>query len=311
MSSNIQQSNLSQIFECKTCDYYTSNKKDFNKHIKTNKHKRAILAISAMGSSLENPQKSPKIPKSFTCDICQKEYKDNTGLWRHKKKCGVMHAPNAGQNDTIVGVLMNTIKEQQGMIDKLVDVVKSSSLGTNNSINNSNSHNHTNSHNKTFNLQFFLNETCKDAMNITDFVNSIKLSLQDFENMGELGYAENISQIFLKGLNELDVTKRPIHCSDVKREILHIKDQDKWEKDTDKKLVKNAITKLSNKNLMLMDNWKRENPGCTEYNNRKNDLYLKLMIESLGPADACAEKKEYGKIIKKIASHTIIDKTIM
>lgn len=311
MSSNIQQSKMSQTFECKTCDYYTCNKYDFNKHNNTIKHKQAILAISAMDVSLENRKKSQKIPKSFTCDICQKEYKDNTGLWRHKKKCGVKQEPNVCQNDTMVGVLMNTIKEQQCMIDKLVDVVKSSSFGTNNSINHSNNHNHTNSHNKTFNLQFFLNETCKDAMNITDFINSIKLSLQDFENMGELGYAENISQIFLKGLNELDITKRPIHCSDVKREILHIKDQDKWEKDTDKKLVKNAITKLSNKNLMLMDDWKRENPGCTEYDNRKNDLYLKLMIESLGPADACAEKNEYGKIIKKIASHTIIDKTIM
>lgn len=305
MSSNNQQSNLSQIFECKTCDYYTCNKKDFNKHNETIKHKQGILAISAMGVSLENPQKSPKIPKSFTCEICQKGYKDNTGLWRHKKKCGLKQELNAGQNDTMVGALMNTIKEQQCMIDKLVDVVKSSSFGTNHS----NNHNHTNSHNKTFNLQFFLNDTCKDAMNITDFVNSIKLNLQDFENMGELGYAENISQIFLKGLNELDVTKRPIHCSDAKREILHIKDQDKWEKDTDKKLVKNAITKLSNKNLMLMDNWKRENPGCTHYDNRKNDLYLKLMTESLGPADASTEKRDYGKIIKKIATHTIIDRT--
>jgi len=304
---------MSQIFECKTCDYYTCNKKDFNKHNETIKHKQGILAISAMGSSSENRKKSQEIPKSFTCEFCQKEYKDNTGLWRHKKKCGLKQDPNAVQNDTLVGALMNTIKEQRGMIDKLVDVVKSSSFGTtnnnNNNINHINNHTTTNSHNKTFNLQFFLNDTCKDAMNITDFVNSIKLSLYDFENMGELGYAENISQIFLKGLNELDVTKRPIHCSDAKREILHIKDQDRWEKDTDKKLVKNAINRLSNKNLMLLDDWKRENPGCTHYDNRKNDLYLKLMTESLGPADASTEKRDYGKIIKKIATHTIIDRT--
>ena len=171
-----------------------------------------------------------------------------------------------------------------------------------------NCHNTTNSHNKTFNLQFFLNETCKDAMNITDFVNSLKLTLQDLEQVGELGYAEGISRMFVKGLNDLEVTKRPIHCSDLKREVLHIKDKDAWEKDENKDRLKKAIKDLSNKNFMLMDDWQKENPGCKEYNNHKNDIYLKMMIESLGPADASAEKRDFGKIIRTIAKNTIIDR---
>ena len=112
-----------------------------------------------------------------------------------------------------------------------------------------NSHNtitHTNSHNKTFNLQFFLNETCKDAMNIQDFIKSLQLNIQDLESVGELGYAEGISRMFVKGLNELEVTKRPIHCSDLKREVIHIKDKDVWEKDTSNQdKLKKAIKDLS------------------------------------------------------------------
>ena len=173
----------------------------------------------------------------------------------------------------------------------------------------SHSHNHTNSHNKTFNLQFFLNETCKDAMNITEFVNSLKLTLHDLEQVGELGYAEGISRAFIKGLSDLEVTKRPIHCSDLKREIIHIIDQDKWERDNpNQDKLKKAIKDLSNKNIMLLDDWRKENPGCTEYAHRKNDIYLKMMVESMGPADNNAEKKDFGKIIKKIAKSTIIDK---
>ena len=146
-------------------------------------------------------------------------------------------------------------------------------------------------------------------MNITDFVNSLKLTLQDLEQVGELGYAEGISRMFVKGLNDLEVTKRPIHCSDLKRETLHIKDKDKWEKDNPAQdRLKKAIKDLSNKNIMLLDDWQKENPGCKEYDNRKNDIYLKMMVESLGPANDIAEKRDFGKIIRTIAKNTIIDR---
>ena len=114
--------------------------------------------------------------------------------------------------------------------------------------------------------------------------------------------------MFVRGLNDLEVTKRPIHCSDIKREILHIKDKDKWEKDANRDKLTKAIKDLSNKNIMLLDDWQKENPGCKEYNNRKNDIYLKLMVESMGPADDSAEKRDFGKIIRTIAKSTIIDR---
>ena len=190
-------------------------------------------------------------------------------------------------------------QENQKLQGQLIEALKDSGNTT---------YNTTNSHNKTFNLQFFLNETCKDAMNISDFVNSLKLTLHDLEQVGELGYAEGISRMFVKGLNDLEVTKRPIHCSDLKREVLHIKDKDAWEKDENNDKLKKAIKDLSNKNIMLLDDWQKENPGCKEYNNRKNDIYLKMMVESLGPADASKEKREFGKIIHTIAKNTIINR---
>jgi len=154
-----------------------------------------------------------------------------------------------------------------------------------------------------------LNETCKDAMNITDFVNSLKLNLQDLERMGELGYAEGISRMFVKGLSDLEVTKRPIHCSDLKREVIHIKDQDKWERDTtNQDRLKDAIRHLSNKNIMLLDDWQKQNPGCTEYNNNKNGLYLKIQAESMGPVNDKEERRDFSKIVRAVAKNTIIDR---
>jgi hypothetical protein len=166
-----------------------------------------------------------------------------------------------------------------------------------------------NSHNKTFNLQVFLNETCKDAMNIKDFIQSLELTLTDLEKVGELGYAEGISRMFIKGLNSLDITKRPIHCSDVKREIMHIKHEDKWEKDNaNQDKLRNIIKQLTHKNIMMLDDWKKANPGCTAYDSRKYDHYLKLTMESMGPTDEDAEKRDFNKIIRRVAESTTIDK---
>ena len=343
--SNFSNQQKSPKYSCKRCDYYTNNKKDFMKHTNTEKHKNGISATLATNDSSEMPEKSPKIPKLYQCEICQKSYKDKTGLWRHKKKCGVQNNVVVTQSPTenpvnkmfdsngekdhlgtminekiadsqddkeIIRMLVKQNNELITVINKqhtqTLDIMAKGTGDTNNSHNNINQNN---SHNNTFNLQFFLNETCKDAMNITDFVNSLKLSLQDLEKVGELGYAEGISQMFVKGLSEMEVTKRPIHCSDLKRETLHIKDQDTWEKDNaNQDKLKKVIKDLSNKNIMLLDDWKQENPGCTEYDNQKNDIYLKMMIESMGPADKAAERKDFGKIIRSIAKNTIIEKDL-
>jgi hypothetical protein len=175
-----------------------------------------------------------------------------------------------------------------------------------------NSHNttHTNSHNKAFNLNFFLNETCKDAMNIMDFVDSIKLQLSDLEKVGQIGYVEGISNIIVKNLNDLDVTERPIHCTDKKRETLYVKDEDKWEKeDEDKKKIKNVIKKVANKNIRLLQKFKEVHPDCGKSVSKFSDQYNKIIVEAMGGSgDNDSEKEE--KIIQKIAKNVTIDKEV-
>ncbi len=308
-NETISRKNPQTIFRCNFCDVSFSRKNDYDRHINTRKH--------------EMKQNETKIPQKsappFMCSKCNKVLKSRTSYWRHTKNCcgenevinkTVTPGVDEQSDDKDKDVIMLLLKQNQEFKELIVSqnnqIVELSKNGSTN-----NSYNHTNSHNKTFNLSFFLNETCKDAMNITDFVNSLKLSLNDLESVGELGYAEGISRMFVKGLNDLEVTKRPIHCSDLKRETLHIKDKDIWEKDNpNQDKLKKAIKDLSNKNIMLFDDWQRENPGYDQYDNKKNDIYLHMMVQAMGPADEAAEKRDFGKIIKSIAKNTIIDKEV-
>jgi hypothetical protein len=313
---------------CIMCDYSTVRKSSYEKHLLTRKHLHA-------NSMLTNANNQYNTDASLhICSLCNMTYSHASSLARHKKSCKklqkVANKPDivyhnncdiVEEHDETVTELKGMIyslvtqnKDMQGLItsqnNTIVDMVKTSQITTTNNNNSVHNNNYSNSHNKTFNLNFFLNETCKDAMNITDFVDSLKLSLRDLERMGELGYAEGISQAFVNGLNDLDITRRPIHCSDSKREILHIKDHDKWEKDTpNQDRLKDAIKKLSNKNIMILDDWRRENPGCTEYNHNKNNMYLRMQSEAMGPDTHETERRDFGKIIRKIARHTIINKT--
>jgi hypothetical protein len=208
------------------------------------------------------------------------------------------------QNQEFKDLLILQSTQMMEQNKTMIEVAKNSQV--NNTINNTNT---SNSHNKTFNLQFFLNETCKDAMNMKDFIKSLELSLPELENMGELGFAEGMSRVFVNRLNSLDVTKRPIHCSDVKREIIHIKDDNKWERDNaNLDRLRKIIKQLTHKNILRVDDWKKANPGCTEYNSRKNDQYLKLNMEAIGPVDQAEEKRDFGKIIRRVAESTAIDK---
>jgi hypothetical protein len=187
---------------------------------------------------------------------------------------------------------------------ELLEVIKSGTHNTNNSHNNNNTNN---SHNKTFNLQFFLNETCKDAMNIMDFVDSIKLQLSDLENVGKLGYVEGISNIITTNLKALDVTQRPIHCADKKREVLYVKDADKWEKDDEKIKIKKAIKRVACKNQRLLPKFKEEHPDCGKYHSKFSDQYNKIVVESMGGSGDNDMEKE-DKIIKNISKNVTIDK---
>ena len=175
----------------------------------------------------------------------------------------------------------------------------------NNTINQTNNNN--NSHNKTFNLQFFLNETCKDAMNIMDFVDSIKLQLSDLERVGELGYVEGISNIIVKNLKGLDVTQRHVHCTDKKRETMYIKDEDKWEKDDEQKKMHKMVRRVADKNARMLPKFKEAHPDCLKSSSRYSDQYNKIIMEAMGGrGDNDFEKEE--KIIKRVSKEVIVDK---
>jgi len=281
---------IAKKYICNICDYNTYNKSDFVKHNLTDKHKNNILTTFDNG----------KIAKKYGCENCNKEYNDRAGLWRHKKKC-VEHTETEKLENIIAAdkdLIMMLVKQNS----ELLEVIK-------NGTHNNNSHNtNTNSLNKTFNLQFFLNETCKDAMNIMDFVDSIKLQLSDLEKVGEIGYVEGISNIITTNLKALDISQRPIHCTDKKREVIYIKDEDKWEKEDEEKIkIRKAIKRVASKNQRLLPVFKEAHPDCLKSASPFSDQYNKMIVESMGGSGDNDLEKE-NKIIKKITSVTTIDK---
>jgi hypothetical protein len=271
--------------------------------LSTDKHKK-----NENGSKMvvNDSEKSPKVAQ-YECE-CGKIYKYDSGYYRHKKKClGVSKQLSDDDEDpSDKELIMMLIKQNTQLIQQNAELVKN---GTHNTTISNNSHN-TNSHNKTFNLQFFLNETCKDAMNIMDFVDSIKLQLSDLENLGKLGFVDGISNIIVKSLNSLDETKRPVHCTDTKREVMYVKDEDKWEKENDNKpKIRKLIKHVTHKNTKLLKDFKAKYPGCEKSESKYSNSYDKLVIEAFGGKGDNDEEKE-NKIIKKISNVTTIDKNV-
>ena len=293
------------IFYCKNCDYSTSKKSNYDKHTLTSKHKTATLEI--FGNSDDNP---------CVCKHCGHKYKTISGLWKHGKKC-------SQQNKT--QILLEMLKKDENVKDYLIEQNKLliSQLSEQNKTlieqntklfeiaqtnKGGNVNNHINSHNK-FNINVFLNETFKDAINLTDFVNQINLSISDLEETGKLGYAEGISQVFIKNLNGIDYTQRPIHCSDSKREILYIKEDDQWIKESDSKdKLTNAIKIVANKNIKQIPEWQKANPKYNDPSSKQNDKYMKMLCEVMSGSSKEEQQKNYSKIIKNISKEVIIDK---
>jgi hypothetical protein len=285
----------SENFVCECCDYITSKHSQYERHVLTAKHK----------NETNETLLKQKSSKKFQCLNCDVIFGSRTTLWRHKQSCNKSEElenrenqnENNDENNQDKDLIMMLVKQNS----ELLEVIKN---GTHN--NTTNSHN-TISNNKTFNLQFFLNETCKDAMNIMDFVESIKLQLTDLEKVGELGYVEGISNIIIKNLKELDVTQRPVHCTDKKREVLYIKDEDKWEKDEEKNKIRKVIKKVASKNQRLLSKFKEAHPDCSKSSSKYSDQYNKIIVESMGGSGDNDSEKE-DKIIRKITTATTIDK---
>jgi|688.fasta_scaffold151968_3 hypothetical protein len=313
MSSNENLPKTCFKFYCENCDYGTCKKSSFIEHLSTRKHKKSIKINENLPFVNEN---LPKICSDYICVNCNKKYKDNSGLWRHKNKGKCKNNIIINNDNTKVNKLYDKLHDKDELIIMLIKEnteFKSMMMEQQNMMmkvieNGTNNTNiiHTNSHNKSFNLNFFLNETCKDAMNITDFVDSIKLQLSDLEKVGEIGYVEGISNIIIKNLNALDETKRPLHCTDKKRETIYIKDQGQWEKeDENKTKLKKAINKIAHKNIKLISQFREKYPDCKKCDSQLSDKYNKMIIEAMGGSgDNNVEKEE--KIIRNITKATTI-----
>ena len=318
---------VAQIFSCEKCNYITSKRCDYNKHITTRKHLGTDGDLQT--SSLDDSQ-------NYVCE-CGKLYKHRQSLYSHKKTCTSVPIDSAHTftTTTTTASTINTVptkqpvqtnsstpstelvlelikqnKELQNVVleqnQMMLELSKTNSLVMNNSNNNTTN----NTTNNQFNLNFFLNETCKDAINLSEFMKSIKLQLVDLENTARLGYVEGISRILIRALNDMDVDKRPIHCTDVKRETVYVKEQDNWEKEnSDKDNLKRAVTFIADQNLNQIHEWKQQNPKWDDNKSHESEVLNKIYISALGGENPDEERKFMNKIIKNVIQEVVVDKT--
>ena len=305
---------MEKKFCCELCRYYTNSNKDFLKHAETQKHKNAV----------SNPDFVFQIPvrEELPCDRCKKIFKSRATLWRHKKNCSYIEQVVVKSNEIITNDLVSElIKQNKELQNTLIEQSKTvleqnsklieMSAKPNTTLiqnNNTNTTNNTTNHNP-FNLNVFLNEQCKDAISITDFVDSLNLNVADLEATGKLGYVLGISRIFINKLKELDVYERPLHCTDYKRETVYIKNQDSWEKDNSEKTkLKNIVSRIARKNLQQLPAWQAENPDYVISDTPENNEFMKISLNSLGGYTAEEENKHLDKIMRNVLKEVTVDK---
>lgn len=328
-NSNTKKSEHEYI--CDKCDYKTTNKSDYNKHLRTRKHKLTLNEIS-------------NIP-SYICNVCNSSYTTRQSLWRHKKKCNLnnnndyIHNENNSNdnvnnkysnnisnilneatidNDNITlnkTFLMEILKQNQDFKEMMIEQThefKNQFINYNNIIlelsqkeNTTITNNHTT--NNSFNLNIFLNEKCKDALNLKDFINSIVISNEDLEFVGEHGYTIGFTQKLLHELKQLDIYKRPIHCTDIKREVIHVKEDDKWDKDiNDNEKIKQMINTIAYKSFKMIAKWQQEHPECEILDSHEYKIWMDITRNTLNSGDK--NNKKLDEILKNIARCVYIDK---
>lgn len=314
---------------CEKCGFKTRHTNDYNKHLLTAKHQN-------MGFSNQFEPKNSKKPEKtqLPCSRCNKLFHSKSGLWNHNKKCSQKECDlqvvikdegsritikDLEKEDMVLKLFKenNELKElcfeqtrqlveqnkqiieQNKQMTKIIDNVKVPSIVNNGTMNN---------HNDTFNLNFFLNEKCKDAITLKDFVEGLQISIEDLENVGNNGFVKGISDIFLRGLSTLDVTKRPIHCTDMKRETIYLKDDDKWDKDDkENSKLKNAIQIVENKNLRKMPEWYTQHPGVKVLDSTDYNMQNKIIRNSCYDEYDDKSEKLRDKIIKVLCKETKIE----
>ena len=331
------------IYNCENCYFSTRNKKDYSRHLLSRKHLDINPKTSENDDyAVTITPIAPIKPMLYPCKYCNRFFKSRTTIYQHKAKCHVLQQKKEQQQleksetnyivdslsiasspvaanlaDDIIcaddkititkEMFMTLLKDNQEMMKMIKALAEQPSINnttTNN--NNTNSHNTiTNSHNPTFNMNLFLNEKCKDAMNMKDFVNSIQLNLTDLENVDRVGYVEGMSNIIIDNLQKTDVYKRPVHCSDIKRETLYVKDDDKWEREgPDHQKMVNAVLAVEQKNVALVGEWAKANPKCMNSHTRENEKYFRLSnVATDGEKDG-----NIAKVIRNVAKNVAIEK---
>jgi hypothetical protein len=286
-------------FYCEFCDFNCSKQSNYNKHLLTLKHQKTYNLFTKFTKNAVS---------QYFC-ICGKTYNHRQSLYKHKLNCKTINN-NLSNSSNLSNLsylsnlddkslIVQLLQQNQELHKSLIELSKEKNI--NNSINNSN--------NKTFNLQLFLNETCKDAMNISDFVQTIKPQLLDLETTGRLGYVEGITNIILNNLKTLKIHERPLHCSDQKREVFYIKDNNTWNKeDHNKPILTKAIKVIANENIKNIGEWRKEYPDCTDSDSKNNKLYLKIVSNSMSGSSKEEADKNLHKIISNISKEVIIDK---
>ena len=314
------------IFFCQICDIEFPNKRNLERHKMTPKH------INSENGHKKGNNKKTKSNEEFVCIHCNKEYSSHSGLWKHMKKCGTedtsiepMQVIKTKKNivnkeiitPELIMLLIQQNKEMQQMMMEqqkyfseqqkqqntiIEKVIENGGHHNNNTINN------TNNDNKSFNLNFFLNERCKNAMNLSDFVNGVDISLDDLEETGRIGYVEGLSRIFCKEFRKLDITERPIHCSDAKRETIYIRENNRWEKDENKERLLRAVKQIGKKNINVLTLWQEKYPAYKDVESKENDRYLHILTNILSGETEEEIQSNYGKIMKNISKVTVVDK---
>jgi hypothetical protein len=292
-NTNEKSPKIAKTFCCKTCHYTCCKQSEYDKHISTNKHKRL------------NNEFSP-VDKTYYCK-CGKTYNHMSSLCKHKKTCidpFVLNNDFENPENLIKYLMKENAEFKQLLIDQNKQMIELAKNAGHNVTNNT-----TNNNNNSFNLSVYLNETCKDALNIMDFVNQLQVGIKDLEETGRLGFADGISQIFINGLKQIDINNRPVHCSDLKRETLYIKNNNEWNKeDGERKVLTSAIKHVVNKNIKQIPEWTKIHPDFNDSDSKQNDRYLQIVMESMSGSSKEEANKNYNKIIKNIAKETVIEK---
>jgi len=286
INSNHNISTTIDNFECKKCEYITGDKSDYIKHMNTPKH-----------INQENSGKTPVKKNIYNCEICNKQYKSNSGLWRHKKNCISEKNIVANENKVILSdnELIKMIMEENA---KLHAAMKEQSAAMKALIPHVGNNNNITTHNKKkFNIQIFLNETCKDAINMKDFIKNIQITLKDVMHAAEKGVLSSSRNLVLQGLQDMEITTRPIHCTDVKRNTMYIKDKDAWNKDNDNEELKKTMQCVSTKHIKAIKEWEAAHPNYMDSDQGQQE-YVRIVQKIT--QSVTNSKRELQSTIKNI-----------